>query len=231
MFIILNIFCDVSLISAADVTEQITRILTTISIPQEQINQFKEHLKQSKKSEIEYRNQELGVLHSSLTKAAGRLDKLINMYIDGDIEKEIYESKKAELELSKAQLEEKIKAHSTADNSFNDLISELIEIIKNFANIFNFSTNIELKRNLLKLVFRTLEIKEGNLGYALSFPFSEMQNLSTSPNWLPHMDDVRFTLVAQAQLSASQIPAIPASRLLLAVEPLSRGSNPRGCYT
>lgn len=175
-------------ISAADVTEQITRILKTISIPQEKINQFKEHLKQSKKSEIEYRNQELGVLHSSLTKTSGRLDKLINMYIDGDIEKEIYESKKAELELSKAQLEEKIKAHSTADNSFNDLISELIEIIKNFANIFNLSTNIELKRNLLKLVFRTLEIKEGNLGYALSFPFSEMQNLSTSPNWLLHMD-------------------------------------------
>lgn len=175
-------------VPASEVTEQITRILKTISIPQQQIDQFKEHLKQSKKSEIEYRNQELGVLHGSLTKAATRLDKLINMYIDGDIEKEIYELKKTELEQTKTQLEEKIKMHSAADNSFNGLISELIEITRNFANIFSFSRNIELKRHLLKLVFRTLEINEGNLGYALSFPFSEMQNLSTCPNWLLHLD-------------------------------------------
>ena len=38
------------------------------------------------------------------------------------------------------------------------------------------------------MIFRTLEIKEGNLGYALNFPFQKIQNLSSHSNWLLHMD-------------------------------------------
>lgn len=178
-------------IPESDVTAQITSILNTIKIPEDLLKEYKEHLKQSKQAEINYRNAEIGVLRAELTKTESRLDKIINMYIDGDIEKSIYEIKKQEIELKKLEIESKIKAHSNADYNFNDLISELIDITKNFANIFNLSTNFELKRNLLKLVFRTLEIKEGNLGYALSFPFNEMQNLCSHTNWLPFLDSVR----------------------------------------
>lgn len=167
---------------------QIIEILKTLKFPLNRIQQYKKHLAESKKAEISYRNQEIGHLQADLTKNWERMDKLMNLFIDGNIDQEIFDMKKEQLKTEKNRLDAEIKAHSTADDSFNDLICELIDIASNSWKIFGFSGNFDLKRNLLKMVFRTLEIKEGNLGYALSFPFSKMQNLTACPNWLLHMD-------------------------------------------
>lgn len=171
-----------------EVDLQIIEILKTLKIPTTRIEQYRKHLTGSKNAEIAYRNQEIGHLQASLTKSRDRMDKLMNLLIDGNIDQEIFDMKREQLKLEKSQLEAKIKAHSVADDSFNDLICELIDIASNSWKIFGYSGNFELKRNLLKMLFRTLEIKEGKLGYALSFPFSKMQNLTACPNWLPHMD-------------------------------------------
>lgn len=171
-----------------DINDQIVDVLKTISFPQDYLDEYRLHLKNSKASEIEYRNKEVGALKTSHTKIVDRIDRLLNMFIDGDLDKETYQNKKNEYQIERNHLETKIKAHSNADDGFNDLICELLAIAQNAWDIFDLSKNIELKRILLKMLFRTLEIKEGKLGYALAFPFSEMQNLSTFPNWLPHMD-------------------------------------------
>lgn len=171
-----------------EINSQIVSILKTLYFPNKYLDEYRKHLKTSKEAEIEYRNKEIGQLKASLTKVTERADKLLTLFIDGDIEKDVYSAKKNEFQREKTRLENKIKAHSAADDNFNDLICELLAIAQNCWNIFDLSTNIEKKRNLLKMLFRTLEINNGNLGYALRFPFSELQNLSNNPNWLPLMD-------------------------------------------
>lgn len=167
-----------------DIDDQIIIILKTLHFPKSFMASINEHLKQSKKAEIEFRNKELGILQSSLTKTNDRLDKLLNLFIDGEIDKEMFELKKEKLRQEKNQIISQINAHSRADERFNDILSELLSIACNSWKIFEKSTNFELKRNLLKMLFRTLEIKNGKLGYALCFPFSKVQNLGTCPNWL-----------------------------------------------
>lgn len=167
---------------------QIIEILKTLKFPSSRLNQYRKHLADSKNAEIAYRNQEVGHLQASLTKNRDRMDKLMNLFIDGNIDQEVFDTKREQLKIEKTRLEAKIKAHSLADDGFNNLICELIDIASNSYEIFGFSGNFELKRNLLKMLFRTLEIKDGKLGYALSFPFSKMQKIAHHPNWLPHMD-------------------------------------------
>lgn len=133
-----------------EINAQIINILKTLHFPAEYLDEYRKHLKTSKEAEIEYRNKEIGQLKASLTKITERSDKLLNLFIDGDIEKDIYEAKKNEFLLEKTRLEAKIKAHSKADDSFNDLICELLSIAQNCWDIFNLSSNIEKKRNLLK---------------------------------------------------------------------------------
>lgn len=167
---------------------QIIEILKTLKFPFNRIQQYRKHLADSKSAEIAYRNQEIGHLQTSLTKNRDRMDKLMNLFIDGNIDQEVFDNKREQLKIEKSRLETKIKAHSSADDGFNHLICELIDIASNSSEIFHFSGNFELKKYLLKMLFRTLEIKNGKLGYALSFPFSKMQNLTACPNWLLHMD-------------------------------------------
>ncbi len=170
------------------ISNQVAKVLQTLKMPQSRIDAYKKRLKEVKKDEIEFRNKEIGILQGQVTKTTDRLDKLVNMFIDGEIEKEIYENKKNQLQREKRKLQEQIAAHNKADEHVNEILFELLEIGRNAGEIFKNSPNIELKRILLKMIFRTLELREGNLGYALSFPFSKMQNLGSCPNWLLHMD-------------------------------------------
>ncbi|MCX4348395.1 MAG: recombinase family protein [Alphaproteobacteria bacterium] len=170
-------------IAEKDIDDQIIAILRTLKFPQKRMEEIRAYNKTAKQAEIEYRNREVGVLQSSLTKTTDRLDKLVNLYLDGEIEKEIFEFKKEKLQTEKKLIKNRIEAHTIADDSFNNLICELAEISRNAYDLFDLSSNYDLKRNLLKMIFRTLEIKDGNLGYTLNFPFNKMQNLNTIPEW------------------------------------------------
>lgn len=170
-------------IAEKDIDDQIIAILRTLKFPQKRMEEIKAYNKTAKQAEIEYRNREVGALQASLTKTTDRLDKLVNLYLDGEIEKEIFEFKKEKLQTEQKLIKNRIEAHTIADDSFNNLICELAEISRNAYDLFNLSSNYDLKRNLLKMIFRTLEIKDGNLGYTLNFPFNKMQNLNTIPEW------------------------------------------------
>lgn len=84
------------------------------------VKDFREHIKQSKDAEINFRNEELGHLRAEATKIDSRLQKLFNMRLDDEITKEQYEDKRDELTLKKNRIESEIKAHGEADDGFNE---------------------------------------------------------------------------------------------------------------
>lgn len=170
-------------ISEQDITDQIVYILNGIAIPSDVLVCLKEHLKKSKDAEIEFRNREIGNINAQITKAKARLDKLFNMRLDDEIDRETYETKKYELQVSIESYNEKLQLHSNADDKFNDTVISLFEIASQSGYLFEHSKDIETKRLLLRFVFDKLQIKEGVVHYKLRFPFSEMeQNLSTNNN-------------------------------------------------
>lgn len=165
-----------------DITEQINYILDGIYIPDDMLQMLKEHLQNSKSSEVEYRNRELGRLQESITKAKQRLDSLFNMRLDGEIDKEAYEDKRAQLQIEIDRANDKIKAHGKADDSFNETLLGLFEIASEAGELFRSSKNIELKRLLLRFLFDSLKIKEGVIYYKLKTPFAEMEDFANSGN-------------------------------------------------
>lgn len=178
-------------ISERDVTDQIAYILHSIKFPDEMVKSLHAHLKASKDAEIKFRDSELAKLRQDLSITINRLDRLCNLFLDDMIGKDVYQTKNEELILEKNKLEAQILAHSSADDDFNSLISELIDIANNSWDIFLKSPDINLKRNLIKFVFRTLEINEGKLGYALAFPYDKLSNLSSNPLWSSIVNSLR----------------------------------------
>lgn len=115
---------------------------------------------------------------SLCTLRKGELDALFNMRLDGEIDKEQYEDKKAQIQLEIERANDKIKAHGKADDGFNETLLGLFKIASAAAEIFYKSDDMELKRLLLRFVFDGLYMKESTVCYKLKFPFSQMEESS-----------------------------------------------------
>ena len=80
------------------------------------------------------------------------------------------------LQVKMNRLKNKVSALEKADNSFDETILGLLDIAIQAGYVFEKSNNLELKRLLLKFVFESLTLTEGELTYKLRFPFNEFIN-------------------------------------------------------
>lgn len=86
------------------------------------------YLKTSKKAEIAFRDESLDELNRDLKKTTSRIDALFDLYIDKKIDEDLFKPKMAALKLEKAQIENKVQAHSNADDKFNETLLGLLNI-------------------------------------------------------------------------------------------------------
>ena len=98
------------------------------------------------------------------------------MRLDGELDRETFDTKRNEIQVKINRLKNKVTAHEKADDSFAETILGLLDIATQAGNIFEKSQNLELKRLLLKFVFESLTLTEGQLTYKLKFPFNEFVN-------------------------------------------------------
>ena len=159
-----------------EIDNQIISILNRIAIPDEMINHFRQHIKDAKESEVAFRNDELARLKAEVTKIEGRLEKLFNMRLDEEIDKQTYEDKRDAMLLKKGRLESEIKAHGKADDGFNEIVLDLFDLINHVGDAFSMGKSIENKQLLLHFIFKKLVLKEGNIGYELNPPFCYMES-------------------------------------------------------
>ena len=74
------------------------------------------------------------------------------------------------------RIKRRISAHEKADNYFDETILGLLDIATQSGYIFEKSSNVDLKRLLLKFVFENITLTEGEISYKLRFPFNEFVN-------------------------------------------------------
>ena len=167
------------------ISNEITGILKEFQVPQETFEFLLSELKKNKKSEIEYRNLEVGRLKEALSKSKKASDRLLELLLDETISKETFKEKSEQLSFEQAELTQKIANHSKADTSYNETLSELFDILQNCWDIFQKSKNIDLKRMLLKLFFKELRLNEGVLKYDINPAFLTLKNATFEPTEKP----------------------------------------------
>ncbi len=163
-------------------------ILDTIVIPADIIVSLEEDMKKHKAQEVAYRESEIKSIQKELSTIRTRMDNLFNLYVDGKIDDEMYQTKMPEMKAEAARLENNIKAHEKADDAFNETVICLMKLANKTGEYFRKSSNLAHRRTILKTVIRTLEINNGKVGYSLHFPFSEMQNCTSRKLWRSRSD-------------------------------------------
>jgi len=107
---------------------------------------------------------------TEIKKLNTRKDKLLDIYMDGEIAKEVWTRKTQEIETQTQMLENKLKSMKLSNEHFIDVGKNIIEYSKQAYNMYK-KQDIEEKRKLLKIMFESIIIKDRKIKYTYRKPF------------------------------------------------------------
>ena len=142
------------------------------------------YLQKSHQSEVDYHKikiKELSKLEASLN---NKINKLLDIYLEGTITEEIYNFKNKTLKTQIIKAKTERQTHENADNDFKTTIVTAFELANKSSELFE-SSKISEKRELIKFVFSNLTLNGKKLEYTLHKPFDMMVNLSSCSNLAP----------------------------------------------
>lgn len=162
-----------------DVDNQIVSILNQIQIPQNFMNSYNRRIQLLQQEEIAFTTKEQGHIKTEITKIDKRLNKLLDLQLDGKVSDEEYKNKRSELKDQKLRLEEKLSKQDTNELDTRQISQDSVPLFSRLGDIFKMGTSIENKQMLLRCIFKELKIRNGNVGYILNEPFAYFVNPST----------------------------------------------------
>ncbi len=155
-------------------TQQIQDLLAKISPSEAEYKETIQTLRHRFDYNISTQKQLKQLISSKLALNKTKTSRLLDKYLDGMIDDEIYKTKNDELKTEKTSLEKHLLELSRLDNSwFNDL-KELIALVKDAPLLFSESSRITEKRQILKLLFSNLQISGDSLCCTWKKPFDRM---------------------------------------------------------
>ena len=113
--------------------------------------------------------------------------KLCALKLHWRITTDDYDKKCQELKTRQYNINDQIKKHLKADETFKITVNTVFSIASIAYELFE-SSKIEQKRKLINYVFSNLELDGVTLRYSLRKPFDLMVDCSTRSEWLGHKD-------------------------------------------
>ncbi len=164
------------------VLQEVEKVLETLHLDPDLLTEVIAYIKASAKIEQDFHKRRIGELHMQQTKLKTRMDRLTDLFLDGDINKETHEEKRKELIQKRADITKEIENHEIADDKFSERLITLVELASGSLNTFKGSTASE-KRKLLNFVFANLELNGHKLDYSLRPPFDMFAKCSKIGEW------------------------------------------------
>lgn len=165
------------------VLEQVADIFNHLGIKNpEMLQNVVDYIRETNRAKKAFHNQEVGQLKKQHTEIQDKLDRLVDLRLEGEITKEEFETKKNRLKDRQYELDQLILTYDKADDQFTKTLCALLTIASDSDKIWLGST-ISEKRELLNFVFANLQLKGATLCYELRKPFDKMLNQADCIKW------------------------------------------------
>jgi DNA invertase Pin-like site-specific DNA recombinase len=157
-------------VALSDLEEQVDALLSRLSMDEAVYDYCIKTLKSEHFQNSIMQDHSLTALQKDHKLARGKMDKLVEMRLNGEIDAELFANKKNELEVKLSEVMKKLE-------SLNKNNTDWVAQTENFLNMaakarFVFKTgNIHTKREILKSMSSHIFLKEGKLNFTLRKPF------------------------------------------------------------
>jgi site-specific DNA recombinase len=170
-----------------ELTKQFAEIIRRIAVPRPIVEKISQILKASHEGKVEYHNSVLSGLQAEYKRFQGRLDKMYEHYLDGQLPEEEYLRKRKEYCEKRDAVQSKMDALEKADENYHVTATYLLKLASRAGELFE-SSGPELKRQILKLVLQNCEVDGVSLCPTYRSPFNLMAEGAFRTNWLPGLD-------------------------------------------
>jgi hypothetical protein len=179
-----------------DILKQMDAALARLEMPGDLVGAMIAHIRETEGTErdfVEKQATELTREHQTLQK---RLDKVMDMHMDGLIDRGEFERRRKEFRDRQVEVEQLLGATRVGDDGFKDAMLFMLDSLKNIRELFAGSQKDE-KRALVAAVFENLELKGATLCYSFKTPFSWFADLAKNEKWCPRVDALRTNPAAR----------------------------------
>ena len=119
------------------------------------------------------KEKQLGNLNVTFQQVSERLNRLTDAYLDGTVDKELYEDRKAALLFEKRAIEDRLSDLKTGKTSIPEEVQKFLELAGDAYSLYKTPITGK-KRRLLKTVTSNCSVDEENLDFAFAIPFREV---------------------------------------------------------
>ena len=95
-----------------EVLSQVEEVFRSLKIPESILNRVIEYVRKTNKTERDFMKRQIGDLNRDYAKLQNRLDTLMDLLLDGLIDREEFETKRTNLRQAQIETEELIKPHN-----------------------------------------------------------------------------------------------------------------------
>lgn len=188
---------------------QVEDIFRALHIPDHRREKIIAHVRETDQTERAFLRRQMADLKKDYTAAQTRLDNLMDLLLDGTIDKHDFERKKQALRERQVQIRSCMAAHEEGDDNFKESLITLIQIMSEAGDLFAGST-VEQKRRLVGFLFANLQLKGSSLCYSLAEPFCWFAECRDMRQWWREQDsNLRRHKSADLQSAAINRSAIP----------------------
>ncbi|MFA6991286.1 MAG: recombinase family protein, partial [Candidatus Babeliales bacterium] len=153
-----------------------------IQLTNEQVEEIVGYLKQSFKHEQDFVKNTQEILHKELNLVQGRLSKLVDMHMDGQIDSETFQAKQKEYKQRQREILLQMQDHVDADESTIITAKIVLDLARRAKELF-LSSNLDEKWQLLNLVHSNFLLDSGKLHCEMREPFSTFAKMQDCTEW------------------------------------------------
>jgi site-specific DNA recombinase len=167
-----------------EITEQFAQLFKRIQIPKEVLNDITESLKSIHKGKSELREQQFEALTKEKDRYAKRIENMYLDKLDGRITTDEYDRLYKMFREKIEEIDNRLANLQKAEDNYYLNVNYLLQLANKAYNLF-VSSEIEEKRQLLKLLLQNPTLDGKKVRFTLLKPFDTILNYADSQLWLP----------------------------------------------
>lgn len=164
---------------------RIAGILADLQIKQSRIYEWvKKAFKESHKDKIEFHNSSIAALEQRLAQIQNRFDRIYDDKLDGRIGDDFYQRKFDQFSQERDSILNSIKKHSSSDENYFKLSLNFFELVQRAKEIYISIKEVEKKRSLLRLMFKSFSLSDSDFKYEFTEAFKLIAQATDLSNCL-----------------------------------------------
>lgn len=174
---------DAKWLREESITEQIGNVFKRIQLPSEVLQKIVVTLKQTHESKVSFREEQFKEINLEREKYSKRLEKIYLDKLDGSITNDEYDNFRQSFRNKISEIDTRLSILQDTDDNYYITANYILELTKRAHELF-LSSEMQEKRQLVRLVLSNLRIEDEKVQYDLIKPFDEILNCSDSQLWL-----------------------------------------------